>query len=283
MAKMVTGAELLKAVKDGSFIRGGSEDSAEGVKYDFRLSSLVLKARFGRIDASKLPETERKNLTVDPGEVVFVLTEESLDLPEDMIAQLSPKRKLSHAGLIVLGGFTIDPRYRGPLLVGLYNLSSTAFPLRPGKKLIAATFLRLEREEVGSFPEAEGLEDFPDELVHMMQSYQPVIAQSMAEGIAQLRLDLSQLKDEIRSHERWYERFKDSLERHNSQIGELGKGLKEEAQVRQAGEDKLSVAVANIQQTLSMLSGMAKLGGILIGGMFAVLLALLGYLLSRPN
>ena len=65
-----------------------------------------------------IPEVDR---FVEPGEVVFVLTEERLDLPRNMIAVLSQKRKLFNQGIQVLGGFCIDPLYRGKLLVGLYN------------------------------------------------------------------------------------------------------------------------------------------------------------------
>ena len=138
MPTMVTGNELLQAVESKTFIIDGAASCAEGIKYDFRLSAHILKASFGGpIDASKLSVAERAALAVEPGEMVFVLSEERLNLPMDMKAELSPKRKLSHAGILVLGGFCIDPGYQGPLLFGLYNFSSTRFPLLPGKKVIA--------------------------------------------------------------------------------------------------------------------------------------------------
>src|SRR5438105_1926894 len=101
MAELVAGTNLRQAVEQSTFIQHGDLASAEGVKYDFRLSDHVLKAKFKRpVDASKLTETEKVDLVVEPGEVVFVLTEESLNLPYNMMAQLSPKRKLSHAGIL---------------------------------------------------------------------------------------------------------------------------------------------------------------------------------------
>ena len=49
------------------FIKGGDPNCAEGVKYDFRLSSTILKAIFGRaIDTSKLSETEKGDPCVTP-------------------------------------------------------------------------------------------------------------------------------------------------------------------------------------------------------------------------
>src|SRR2546429_8482274 len=130
MPRAITGEELGKAVQDRTFIKGGSLQCVEGMKYDFRLGSRVLKSSLGApIDLKHLTETERGKIAVEPGEVVFVLTEERLELPNDMKAELSPKRKLSHEGILVLGGFSIDPRYSGKLLIGLYNFSSTPFPL----------------------------------------------------------------------------------------------------------------------------------------------------------
>ena len=108
MANIIAGDKLLKAVKSQTFIKGGDVKCAEGVKYDFRVSSKILKANYKRpIDVNKLTETEKKELFIDPGEMIFILTEERLDLPDNMIAELSPKRKLSHAGVLAIGGFCI--------------------------------------------------------------------------------------------------------------------------------------------------------------------------------
>ena len=117
-----------------------------------------------------------------------------------MVAQLSPKRKLSHAGILTLGGFTIDPRYVGRLLLGLFNFSSTPFPLIPGKKVIAATFYKLEGSELGEFPDpGEPLDDFPDELVQVMQKYHPVALQSLTDLVNRLQNDDSHSRNAKRT------------------------------------------------------------------------------------
>src|SRR6266853_674383 len=176
MARAITGEELISAVKDQTFIKGGVIRSAEGIKYDFRMGSRVLKAKFGRsIDIDKLPEAEKADMVIEPGEVVFVLTEESLELPGKIMAHLMPKRKLSHEGILVLGGFCVDPLYSGRLLVGLYNFSSSRFTLEPRRKLIAAIFYELQADEIGTFEKPESsVNDFPEELVRFISSYQPI-------------------------------------------------------------------------------------------------------------
>ena len=76
MSKTITGDRLRTAVQSQTFIKGGDLHCAEGVKYDFRIGTRVLKASVGQpIDMLSIPEKDR---FVEPGEVVFVLTEERL-------------------------------------------------------------------------------------------------------------------------------------------------------------------------------------------------------------
>jgi hypothetical protein len=259
MPTMITGPRLRDAVVNTTFIQGGDAACAEGVKYDFRMSSKILKASFGRpIDTKTLGAADLARLFVEPGEMVFILTEERLSLPANMFAELSPKRKLSHAGVMAIGGFCIDPRYFGRLLVGLFNFSSTRFPLLPGKKVIAATFYELNDDEMAEFPLPESpLDDFPDDLVVVMQKYSPAAVQSMQESVEKLRAELDAIREDIRSHSEWYRRFEQSLEHHDRQIGQLLQGLSDEKDARLTGQDKLGATLAKIDRTLAWLKGAA--------------------------
>src|SRR5262245_11576124 len=92
MPRLVTGERLREAVREGTFIVGGDESSVETVKYDFHMGSRILKALYGQPkEIDSIPE---ENRWVDPGEAVFILTREKLELPRNMIAVLTPKRKL---------------------------------------------------------------------------------------------------------------------------------------------------------------------------------------------
>jgi|SRR5271157_1283499 len=266
MPKMITGAALLAAVHDQSFITAGSEDCAEGVKYDFRLSSRILKAGYGiPIDLKDLTPSDRSAQFVEPGEMVFVLSEELTRLPMTMFAELSPKRKLSHRGILAMGGFCIDPGYEGRLLIGLYNFSSTKFPLQPGKKVIAATFYELSGSELSDFPKPEAsVLDFPDELVSVMQNYKPLAVQSLSDIVSKLRNELDLLRSDIRSQDEWYRRFQQSLEGHDRQIEGLISGLEAERNARATGHSELADAVGKIGSTLNWLKGAAALAVALI-------------------
>ena len=263
MATVITGVALRKLVSDGAVIEGGLVENADGVKYDFRMGSQILKAKY-RVPMDMDKIDDKSSFVIEPGEVVFVLSAEQLHLTGDMFAQLSPKRSLSQNGILVVGGFEIDPGYSGRLMMGLYNFSSTTFPLIPDRKLIAATFYRLEGNELGEFAPPRSLDTFPPGLIEVMSKYQPIAVQSLTQGLDALRNELSALRKEIDSHTLWYQKFEESLDRHDQQIGQLLGSLASEKDARERGEDKLSEAVRSLQNNFTFLRGASWVIGILL-------------------
>ena len=85
MADIILQEQLELAVKENTFIKNGLEKCCEGMKYDFRLSDRILKADFKRprnFDVAS-PD-DQMQLEIRPGEVVFVMTQETLELPDNM-------------------------------------------------------------------------------------------------------------------------------------------------------------------------------------------------------
>lgn len=247
MTTIMLESELREAVSDGTFIIDGEASCAEGIKYDFRLGPRVLKASFeGPVDVTTLTGLDKNKAAVEPGEVVFVLTKEKLNLPSNIIVLLTPKRKLSHEGIHVLGGLCVDPLYKGHLLIGLHNFSSEPFRIVPGKKLIAGIFHRLGKAEMASFeaPKIE-IEDFPDELVRLIKVYQPIGTKELLTQIKDVKNELAIIKSQVADDTKWKGDFQGFLDAHNKQIENLIRGLETEKEVREA---KLSDLDAKIQK-----------------------------------
>lgn len=253
LATIIVGDRLRAAVSEGTFIKDATPESVEGVKYDLRMSSRILKGSHTQpIDIDKLPEQERAAMAVEPGEVVFVLTKERLNLPDNIIALLSPKRKMSHVGIMVLGGFCIDPLYSGPLWIGLYNFSSTPFPLKSDRKLIAALFYELSDDEKTDFsvPESAGKGDFPDELIALIKNYKPIEVKAVSDLLNETRKEIEILRQEFLTDRDWKRDFKDSLEQHNNQLGKLIEGLQEEREARNREDDRLRGRLDSVEQRI---------------------------------
>jgi deoxycytidine triphosphate deaminase len=98
--EILTENDLLSAVEKETLIKSGRKESCEGIKYDFTLSNIALT-----VD-SKGPiniDQSKENASIKPGEIAFVMTKETLELPDDVYCQLSAKRKLSLDGIVILG------------------------------------------------------------------------------------------------------------------------------------------------------------------------------------
>lgn len=245
MPKIVTETRIKEFIENNSIIKNGRAENAEGVKYDFRISSRILKAKYHQpIDVNNLPEQEKANIFIEPGEVVFVLTEETIELPINMKAILMPKRKMSHEGILTLGGLSIDPLYKGKLLIGLYNFSSSSFPLMPGKKLIAVQFYELSDEEQDNFskPETE-IKDFPDDLVRLMSKYNPVSIASLIEKTKDIELKFDQIRKEFRDNNDWFKQFQKSLEGHDKSIDKILSAMEKEVDERKSKQGELEKSI----------------------------------------
>lgn len=239
MSIQIIEAEILKAVEEQTFIVGGDASCVEGLKYDFRLGNQIL---FGG------QEKEHRSLVVNPGELVYVLTMEGLRLPKDIKAELSLKRKLSVSGILVLGGFGIDPGYEGQLLFALYNFSPDPFQLEPGRKLIAAQFYLLSQKEIPPQREMETVDRFPDAIVRMMLRYKPTSMEGLRQAFDELVIKFNNIRDEIDKREQWFSRFEDSLERQSKQIDQLSENLEKETSARQQTERDFRQDIKEIQR-----------------------------------
>jgi len=173
-------------------MENGKLENCDDVKYDFTLGPVFLKSSFGRpVDYNTLSIEDKSKAVVEPGEVVFVMADENIRLPSNVFALLSQKRKMSMAGISVVGGDIIDPGYKGKMIFGLLNFASEPFTLLPGKKLIAATFSELQDNEIGETIELatppEPITEFSPELIERMIKFSPISMQSMREQVREIK------------------------------------------------------------------------------------------------
>lgn len=247
--KLISKQALSEAIESHTFIERGDMQCAEDSKYDLRASHRFLKGNHANpLDARTLSGEAQADLVVRPGEVVFLLSEELLNLPNNMIAQLSPKRKMSQNGILTLGGFTVDPGYRGHLLIGLYNFSSTDFPLRPLKKVIGIHFYCLDEQECKDILGCkERLTDFPDDLINMMGRYK--LPDTGA--IERLRQEVTRLEGRINDHDHWEKSLKkhdEALERIEKAVLDLSKELREETGQRIKGDEEIRKSLSPLEK-----------------------------------
>lgn len=232
MSKTITGEALKKIVEDGKIIVDGTIENCGALKYDFVLSEEFLKAEFRSPQRmSDLSAYEKRNVVIDPGEVVYVLTKETVNIPPNMYMNLSANRGMSEYGVLTLGGFAVDPGYSGRLMFGLYNYSSTPFTLIPGKKLVGAVFFQLDDEEtaaIGEMQVPKSINQFPPQLISIIGKYSPTGLQSLEDSIRlikdqmeSIRQELNKSKDELADLKRLVQDTQEQTNRMSRSINEV--------------------------------------------------------------
>lgn len=201
MSKTFTGDKIKKLVEEGKVIENGSLKNCGMLKYDFTLSDEILKSSFNApVHLTDLSVEERRDAVIQPGEVVYVLTKEKVNLPSDMYMSLSANRSMSEYGVLTLGGFAVDPGYSGKLMFGLYNYSSTPFPLMPGSKLIGGVFYQLDEDETFDVKDIDvptTIDEFPPRLVSIISKYSPTGMVSLEESINAISKQMAAIKEEL--------------------------------------------------------------------------------------
>lgn len=201
MAETITGIRIKNLVEEGKIIENGSINNCGALKYDFTLSDEILKSDFSApVKFDELSVEERRKALIQPGEVVYVLTREKVNLPSDMYMSLSANRSMSECGVLTLGGFAVDPGYSGRLMFGLYNYSSTPFTLIPNAKLIGGIFYQLNENEVIDtelLEKPKPIEAFPARLINIISKYSPTGMSSLDESIKAISKQMEALKEEF--------------------------------------------------------------------------------------
>jgi len=276
MSKVISGKQLQEAIKNSEFLSGGDTANCDGIKYDFRLDDCILKAKFGvPINYSSFPVERRgTELVVSPGEMVFVMSKERLNLNGNIFSQLSPRRKMTEFGIITLGGFAIDPGYNGKLLFGLYNISSEDFKLVPNAKLVGAVFFELEKDELlPDYTPPKAIDEYSSTLIEKVAKYQPVGITTLGESIREIERQLEAFKKGLSKNTDAIEKLEDithqtsrNIERISEDIKNLSEGLRLEAEARKKISKDVDTKIATLKGALWLATALgATFVALLIG------------------
>ena len=135
--------------EDGQFdIEADSYDLTAGKALWKESTRKGRKGRGGPVETlSYLPEQPRDKqptLTVQPGQMVFVITHEDILMPIDLCGTVYSRNKLARDGILALNAGHVDPGYEGPIVIRLINLRATAWTLTLGQSIFTIVFQTLD-------------------------------------------------------------------------------------------------------------------------------------------
>ncbi len=101
-------------------------------------------------------EIKAEMFVIHPGEFVLGVTEEYVELPDDVVARIEGKSSLGRLGLIVhaTAGF-VDPGFKGTLTLEITNLTRVPIKLYPGLLIAQLSFMSLDAPAERPYGSAE--------------------------------------------------------------------------------------------------------------------------------
>lgn len=157
---MVLGAkEILNLVKEKKLVENLSErelQNPEGAGLDLRIGELYkIKGQgFLGVTERETPEMELivsyqegeiKKVELEPNTYYTLKTIENVNMPENLLAIMTPRSTLFRSGVYIFGGQT-PPGYKGGLTMGIYNFRNEKFILEMGSRVVHIMFFETAGE-----------------------------------------------------------------------------------------------------------------------------------------
>ena len=123
--------------------------------YDLSAGTAVWKTptsdRYGgnvetRSYSPELPENVQPTVTVQPGQMIFVVTHEDILMPPCLCGTVYSRNSLALAGILALNAGHVDPGYQGPIVIRLINLRAIPWTLTLGAPIFTITFQTVDRD-----------------------------------------------------------------------------------------------------------------------------------------
>ncbi len=134
------GNDIKKLIEEENVIQNYNRDYIGSSSCDISMSSNILKIKktFKAIDLSEPEKVENMYEKIQikdfynfkPNECIFVILNEKIKLPKNIIAHIRPRTSLSRLGIII--NFQhINAGYEGVLNIAMYNLSPNTYKIKP--------------------------------------------------------------------------------------------------------------------------------------------------------
>ena len=144
--------KIREGIKSGELIVNAEygedrEPIVEAASYDLRAGIVLwrdrdcaeLETRYFDTDQAVQPV-----VTLQPGQMIFVITHEELKLSPKVSGTVYSRNKLQKENVLALNAGHVDPGYQGPILIRLINLGAQPWAITLGQAVFTAVFHTVE-------------------------------------------------------------------------------------------------------------------------------------------
>ena len=89
---------------------------------------------------------------LQPGQMMWIITNEELNIPIDCCATVFSKNNLAMSGVFAFNAGHVDPGYRGPIVIRLISLRATPFTITLGSPIYTIIFEALDSRAIAKEP-----------------------------------------------------------------------------------------------------------------------------------
>lgn len=207
MATILTDKQLRKIIeekKGGITIEGYSSECVQPASYDFRLGKTAItpthtffeKDKSRDIESRMVNVEEEGKIEIQSGGYALVTTYEWVELSTKYVGRIGLTSTFTRQGLILLAGPQIDPGFKGPLILALYNISGRPIELQYLTSFCTVEFHRLEEECEKTYNKPqEGINKYLELYVKSMNT---TSLHQLVDVVKELQKDVHNLKKEDR-------------------------------------------------------------------------------------
>ena len=146
------GNDIKKLIEEKNIIKNYNGEFIGSASCDISMSSNILKIKktFRTIDLSESEAIDNMYEQIEikdaynfkPNECIFVVLNEKIKIPSNIVAHIRPRTSLSRLGIII--NFQhINAGYEGVLNIAMYNLSPNTYKIKPGMRIGQIVFEEL--------------------------------------------------------------------------------------------------------------------------------------------
>jgi dCTP deaminase len=143
-------------------LEGGTQSRIRNCSYELALGQEV----FITNEDTKRQLQPGEQVSIPPGQMALLITEEVVCVPSNLIGFISIKFKHKSRGLVNVSGFHVDPGFTGRLIFSVYNASPRPLLLTRGSAVFIIWFCSLDAETAKPYSgEHQDQLSIPDEMV----------------------------------------------------------------------------------------------------------------------
>ena len=155
---VLTKKQIEDRVNNGQLLRhprkdGDGQLDIEADSYDLAAGTAIWKESGVNRNEQKvttlkhnpdLSRAEQLTVSVQPGQMVFVVTQEDVLMPMDLCGTVYSRNNLALKGILALNAGHVDSGYEGPIAIRLINMRATPWNLALGDPIFTIAFQTLD-------------------------------------------------------------------------------------------------------------------------------------------